>query len=70
MTIEYENGIVKNANFVGGCGGNLRGIFRLIEGMKLIDVITKLEGIKCHGSRDGKTSCPDQIALALKNIKL
>ena len=70
MTIEYENGIVAKATVVGGCNGNLQGICRLIEGMKVDDVITRLKGIKCRGSRTGETSCPDQLALGLEaNIK-
>ena len=70
MTIEYENGIVTKATVVGGCNGNLKGICRLIEGMKVEDVIVKLKGIKCRGSRTGETSCPDQLAIGLEtNIK-
>ena len=68
MTIEYENGIVTKATVVGGCNGNLQGICRLIEGMKIEDVKKKLKGIKCRGSRTGETSCPDQLALGLENI--
>ena len=61
--IEVEDGIVKSANIVGGCHGNLQGISRLIEGMKVEDVIARVEGIRC-GMKS--TSCPDQIAQALK----
>ena len=68
MTIEYENGVVTKATVVGGCNGNLQGICRLIEGMKIEDVKKKLKGIKCRGSRTGETSCPDQLALGLENI--
>ena len=70
MTIEYENGIVTKATVVGGCNGNLQGICRLIEGMKVEDVVSRLKGIKCRGSRTGETSCPDQLAIGLEaNIK-
>ena len=68
MTIEYENGVVTHASVVGGCNGNLQGLCRLIEDMKIEDVITKLKGIKCRGSRTGETSCPDQLAIGLKQI--
>lgn len=68
MTIEYENGVVTKATVIGGCNGNLQGICHLIEGMKIEDVITRLKGIKCRGSRTGETSCPDQLALGLENI--
>ena len=65
-----EDGVLKNVNFTSGCNGNLQGISSLVEGMKVEDVITKLEGIKC-GPRN--TSCPAQLAEALKqqleNIK-
>ncbi|MEG0615699.1 MAG: TIGR03905 family TSCPD domain-containing protein [Oscillospiraceae bacterium] len=63
MTIEVEDGIVKGVDFVGGCSGNTQGVGVLIEGMKVEDVISKLEGIKC-GSRP--TSCPAQLAQALQ----
>jgi uncharacterized protein (TIGR03905 family) len=52
-----------------GCQGNRQGVARLCEGRKIDEVITLLEGIKCHGSRTGETSCPDQLAKALKSIK-
>ena len=68
MTIEYENGIVTKATVIGGCNGNLQGICRLIEGMRIEDVIARLKGIKCRGSRTGETSCPDQLAIGLENI--
>ena len=70
MTIEYESGVVTHASAIGGCNGNLQGLCRLIEGMKVEDVILKLKGIKCRGSRTGETSCPDQLALGLEtNLK-
>ena len=65
INIELENGIVKKVKFDGGCNGNTKGISALVEGMPVEDVIQRLEGIKC-GFRD--TSCPDQLAKALKGI--
>lgn len=62
---EVEDGIVKNVEFIGGCNGNLKGIGSLVDGMKVEDVIKKLEGITC-GFKG--TSCPDQLAKALKEI--
>ena len=67
MTLEVENGIVVKASVLGGCQGNLQGVCRLIEGMKVEDVISRLKGIKCRGSRTGETSCPDQLATGLEN---
>lgn len=58
-----ESGCVHNVSFLGGCNGNLKGIGSLVEGMKVEDVIARLEGIQC-GSKG--TSCPDQLAKALK----
>ena len=66
MIIEVENDIVVSLRVEGGCNGNLQGIAALVKGMKVNDAISKLEGIKCRGSRTGLTSCPDQIAKALK----
>ena len=60
---DIEDGILKNVQFLGGCNGNLKGIGALVEGMKVEDVIARVEGIRC-GSKS--TSCPDQLAQALK----
>lgn len=57
---------LSNVSFLGGCNGNLQGIGRLVEGMDIDDVIKKIDGIKC-GPRP--TSCPDQLARALKEYK-
>lgn len=54
---------VHNVSYVGGCNGNLQGISRLVEGMDVNEAISKLEGIKCNTK---PTSCPDQLAQALK----
>lgn len=63
MIFEIENDVVKSLEVIGGCNGNLKGISSLIAGMKLSEVIERLEGITC-GSKP--TSCPAQIAQALK----
>ena len=65
QAIEYEvlDGVVHNVKFIGGCSGNTQGVATLVEGMKVEDVIYKLEGINCGGKG---TSCPDQLAKALK----
>jgi len=65
INLEVENGIVTKLEVIGGCNGNLQGISKLIEGMKVEDVIKKLKGIDCKGKG---TSCPDQIARALEEI--
>lgn len=66
IEIEIEDNIVKSATFFGGCNGNLKGIGELVKGMKVDDVIEKLQNIKC-GFKN--TSCPAQLAEALKGYK-
>ena len=61
--IELDGDILKSVQFIGGCNGNLKGITALVTGMNVNDVITKLDGIEC---RTKGTSCPDQLAKALK----
>ena len=66
INFEVEDGKVKNVQFYGGCNGNLKGIAALVEGMDIDDVIARVEGVKC-GMKS--TSCPDQLAQALKQAK-
>ena len=61
-----DSGVVENVTFIGGCNGNTKGISSLVKGMKIDEVVEKLQGITC-GFRP--TSCPDQLATALKQIK-
>ena len=63
IIFEINDGIVSNVQFIGGCNGNLQGISKLVEGMPADEVIEKIEGIRC-GMKP--TSCPDQLARALK----
>ncbi|MBO5576472.1 MAG: TIGR03905 family TSCPD domain-containing protein [Ruminococcus sp.] len=63
IKLDLDGDIVRNVSFVGGCNGNLQGIGKLVEGMKVDEVIQRLEGINCNGKG---TSCPDQLAKALK----
>ena len=65
MHIETEDGIIKSVEVVGGCNGNLQGISRLVEGMTVEEAISRMEGIHCGGK---PTSCPDQLARALKQL--
>ena len=65
IKIEVEDGIVKKVQFEGGCNGNTKGIASLVEGMSVEEVIKRLENIKC-GFKE--TSCPDQLAQALKPL--
>ena len=66
INFEIEDGKLKNVQYIGGCNGNLKGISSLVEGMDIDDVITRLEGTTCGMKA---TSCPDQLATALKEAK-
>lgn len=66
IQFDVEDGIVKNVKFVGGCSGNTQGVGILVDGMKVEDVISKLENIDCAGRG---TSCPAQLAMALKQTQ-
>ena len=66
MEIEVEDGIIKHLEVAGGCSGNIQGIIRLVEGRSVKEVADSLRGVRC-GLKS--TSCPDQLAKALKEIK-
>ena len=66
IDIEVNNGVIESVAFTGGCNGNLKGISALVKGMKVEDAISRLEGIRCGFK---STSCPDQLAHALKTLK-
>ena len=63
ITFDINDGVVSNVRFTGGCNGNLQGIARLAEGKRADELIETLEGIRCGFK---STSCPDQLAKALK----
>ena len=63
ILFDLEDGIVKNVQYIGGCNGNLKGIGALVECMDAKEVIERLSGTTC-GMKP--TSCPDQLARALK----
>ncbi len=63
--VDAENKM-RNVRFIGGCGGNLQGIARLVEGQDIDEVSLKLAGIRCKGN----TSCPDQLSKAIQEYKL
>ena len=63
IEFSVEDGILKDVKYTGGCSGNLQGISRLIEGMDVNEAISRIEGIRCGFK---STSCPDQLAKALK----
>ena len=63
MDLEVEDGVIRRVEVLGGCSGNLQGISRLVVGMDVEEAIRRMEGIRCGGK---PTSCPDQLAKALK----
>ena len=66
ILFDLEDGKIHNVEFISGCNGNLQGIGRLVEGMDAREVIDRISGIRC-GMKP--TSCPDQLATALKEAK-
>lgn len=66
ISFEIDGNTIKSVRFTGGCAGNTQGVARLIEGMDIDDAISRLDGIKCGFK---PTSCPDQLAQALKQYK-
>ena len=66
IEIELDGDIVHSVKFIGGCSGNTQGVSSLVAGMKIDEVIERLEGIRCGFK---STSCPDQLATALKSAK-
>lgn len=66
IQFEVEDNKLTHVQFIGGCAGNTQGVARLIEGMDVDEAISRLDGIHC-GPRP--TSCPDQLAKALKQFK-
>lgn len=65
IDLEVEDGKIISCKFIGGCSGNTQGVSALVAGMKAVDAIKRLRGIRC-GSKP--TSCPDQLAIALEEI--
>ena len=66
IRFDIDGDIIKSVQFVGGCSGNTQGVSRLIQGMNIDEAIRRIDGIDCGGRG---TSCPDQLAKALKEYK-
>ena len=66
ISFDLDGDQVRNVRYTSGCSGNLQGIGSLVEGMTIDEVISRLSGIKCGVK---PTSCPDQLAQALKDVK-
>ena len=66
IDVQLDGDTIKDVQFLGGCNGNLQGISRLVTGMNVDEAIGRLEGIRC-GYKN--TSCPDQLAWALRQAK-
>ena len=65
IEIELDGDVIRRVRFIGGCTGNTQGLSRLVEGMRVDEVIHRLKGIQCRAG----TSCPDQLARALERIR-
>ena len=65
IEIEMDGDTVRRVRFIGGCTGNTQGLSRLVEGMRVDEVIHRLKGIQCRAG----TSCPDQLARALERMR-
>ena len=63
ITVELEGRIIKSVAFTGGCDGNLKGLSRLVAGMDIDTVIERVRDVRCENK---PTSCPAQLALALR----
>ena len=63
MEVDIEDGVIQAVRVMGGCSGNLQGICSLLKGMTVEEAVGRMEGIRC-GMKP--TSCPDQLAQALK----
>lgn len=66
INVELDGNKVKSVEFVGGCAGNTQGVARLVQGMDVDEAISRIEGIRCGFK---PTSCPDQLAKALRMAK-
>ena len=67
ILLDVEDGIVRSVRFIGGCNGNTQGVAKLVEGMPVDEVISRLKGIRCGMKQ---TSCPDQLAEAPVQMQL
>ena len=65
IDIETDGEVIRPVRYTGGCNGNTQGVAALVAGMKIDEAIARLEGIDCNGRG---TSCPDQLARALKQL--
>lgn len=67
IDVELEGDIIKSVEFIGGCAGNTQGVAALVKGMQVDEAIARIQGIRCGFK---STSCPDQLANALKLAKI
>ena len=65
IDIETDGEVIRQVRYTGGCSGNTQGVAALVAGMKIDEAMARLEGIDCNGRG---TSCPDQLARALKQL--
>lgn len=66
INFDIEDKKIHNVSFIGGCNGNLKAVSSLVEGQDIDTVIKRLKGITCNSKQ---TSCGDQLATALQEVK-
>lgn len=69
IVVDVEGGKIKKLSIVRGCPGNTQGVCALCRDMDVDEVISRLEGIRCPGSKTKMTSCPNELAQGLKRLK-
>ena len=63
IDVTLDGDVIVDVVFHYGCNGNTQGVSALVKGMRAEDAIARLRGIDCNGKG---TSCPDQLAKAIK----
>ena len=63
ISLDINDGIVTNVQFLGGCDGNLKAIPALVDGWTAEEIEKRLSGIQCGVK---STSCGDQLVRAVR----
>ena len=66
ISFDLDGDVVHNIEFLGGCNGNLKAISKLVDGMTVDEIESKLRGNTC-GRRP--TACADHLAIAVRQAK-
>ncbi len=63
ITFNIDGNVITNVVFTGGCDGNLKAVPKLVDGLTVEQIESKIKGVQC-GFRG--TSCADQLAIAVR----